>query len=125
VEGPAWMTRQPFLHLRALVSGVVVEDRVDALAGGNFALDSVEETDELLMPMALHVSADHRAVEDIHRRKQGGMVSARPFFIGRPDSVERLDLALLIDGQDNGMGRWIDIEPDHIAQFVDEVGVVG
>jgi hypothetical protein len=40
-------------------------------------------------------------------------------------SVERLNLALLIDGQDNGMGRWIDMEADHIAQFVDEGGVVG
>jgi hypothetical protein len=66
VEGPVWMTRQPFLHLQVLVSGVVVEDRVDGLAGGNFVLDSVEETDELLMPMALHVAADHRAVENIH-----------------------------------------------------------
>ena len=29
--------------------------------------DDIEETDELLMAMALHVAADHRAVEDVHR----------------------------------------------------------
>jgi hypothetical protein len=63
------MTRRPFPHLQVLVSDVVVEDCVDGLAGGNFVLDSVEETDELLMPMALHVAADYRAVEDIHRRE--------------------------------------------------------
>ena len=40
-------------------------------------------------------------------------------------SVERLDLALLIDGKDDGMGRRIDIEPDHVAQLVDERGVLG
>ena len=38
-----------------LVGGIVVEDRMDRLACGNFALDGVEETDELLMPLALHV----------------------------------------------------------------------
>jgi hypothetical protein len=32
VEGPVWMTRQPFLHLQVLVSGAVVADRVDGLA---------------------------------------------------------------------------------------------
>jgi hypothetical protein len=36
-------------------------------------------------------------------------------------AVDRLNLALFIDGQDDGV-RWrIDIEPSHVAQFVDEV----
>lgn len=76
------MTRQPFPHRGMLVGGIAVEDRVDGLADGNGALDGVEETDELLMPVTLHVAADHRPVP------------ARPFFIGRPGwvgSVERLD----------------------------------
>src|ERR1700735_537587 len=63
MESPARMARQPFPHLGMLVGGIVVEDRVDHLAGGNFALDGVEEADELLMPMALHVATHHRAVE--------------------------------------------------------------
>jgi len=37
------------------------------------------------------------------------MVPARPFFVGRP-GVQRLDLAFLIDGQNHGMGRWVDIK---------------
>src|SRR5271169_2873402 len=59
VERPARMARQPFAHGWMLVGGIVVEDRMDRLAGGDFALEGVEKADELLMPMALHVAADH------------------------------------------------------------------
>ena len=38
--------------------------------------------------------------------------------------VERLDLALLVDRQHDGMRRRVDIEPDHVAQLVDELRVV-
>ena len=38
--------------------------------------------------------------------------------------VKRLDLALLVDGQDDGVRRWINIEPDHIPQLVDEPWIV-
>jgi len=38
-------------------------------------------------------------------------------------AVQRLDLAFLVDGKDDGVRRRIDIEPDDIAQFVDEIGV--
>jgi hypothetical protein len=36
-----------------------------------------------------------------------------------------LDLALLIDRQHDGVGRRIDVEADDVAQFVDELRVVG
>ena len=129
----ARMARQPFSDLGVLVVGVVVEDRMDGLAGGDLALDSVEETDELLMPMALHVAADHGSVEPVHRRKQRRRAIAlvvmghrsRPALLHRQaglGSVERLDLALLVDGKDNSVRRRIDIEPGHVAQLVDERG---
>ena len=39
-------------------------------------------------------------------------------------AVERLNLALFIDGQNDGV-RWrIDIEPNHVAQFVNEARIV-
>ena len=38
-------------------------------ASGNLALDGVEEADELLRAMALHVAADHGSVEYVHRRE--------------------------------------------------------
>ena len=40
-------------------------------------------------------------------------------------SVERLDLALFVDAEHHGMGRRIDIEPDHIPEFLGEFGIVG
>ena len=49
---------------------VIVDDGVDRLSNGNLLLDDIEEANELLMAMALHVAADHRAVEDIHRGEQ-------------------------------------------------------
>lgn len=68
------------------------------------------------MPVTLHVAADHRSVENIEGGKQGGCALA--FIImghratapllqrqSRLRSVERLDLALFIDRQDDGMGR--------------------
>ena len=53
------MAVEPLAHFRVLVRGVVVEDRVDVLAMRDRGLDGIEEADELLMAMALHVAADH------------------------------------------------------------------
>ena len=71
VECPTRMARQPSVHGGMLVGGVVVDDGVNHLAGGDLALDGVEEADELLMAMALHVAAHHGSVEHVHRREQG------------------------------------------------------
>ena len=60
MEGPARMTRQPFPRLGMLVSGIVVENGVNGLAGGNFALDGVEEPDELLMAVARQITVPSR-----------------------------------------------------------------
>ena len=110
VERPARVARQPSPNGGMLVGGVVVDDRVDRLSGRNLALDGVEEADELLMPMALHVAADHGSVEHVHRREQG----RRPIalvIVGHGSgatllqrqtglcSIERLDLALFIDAE--------------------------
>ena len=45
-------------------------DRMDQLAGRHLCLDGVEEADELLMAMALHVAADDVAFEDIEGGEQ-------------------------------------------------------
>ena len=37
-------------------------------------------------------------------------------------AVERLDLALLVDRQHDGVGRRIDVEADDVAQLGDELG---
>ena len=72
MEGPARMAREPFLDFVFLVCRIVVEDHVDRLVRRNFALDAIEEADELLMAMALHVLPDDRAVEHVESGEQGG-----------------------------------------------------
>ena len=65
MEGDAGMSCQPLHDLGMLVGRVVVEDDMDQLACGHLSLDSIEETDELLMAVALHAAADDAAVEHI------------------------------------------------------------
>jgi len=136
VESKAFVPVQPLAHFGMLVGGVIVEDHMHDLAGLDLGLDGVQEADKLLMPVALHVAADHRAVEHIERGEQRrGSVSfvvvshgsSAPPFQRRTGlgSVQRLNLALLIDRQYDGV-RWrIDVESDDIAELLDEVGVVG
>ena len=50
--------------------GVVVEDRVHGLVGWDFPLERVEEPDELLVPVAGHVAAEHGPLEDVERCEQ-------------------------------------------------------
>ena len=71
VECPAGVAVEPSAHLRVLVCGVVVEDRVDLFVDRDSGLDGVEEADELLMAVTLHVTADDGAVEDIQRGEEG------------------------------------------------------
>jgi hypothetical protein len=119
-----------------LVGGVIVEDCVDGLAGGNFALDCIEKADELLATMALHVPPDHGSVEDVHRREQGrrsmtfvvvshGSCAALLHRQAELSAIEGLDLAVFIDGQDDCVSRRVDIKADDVAQPVDEFGVFG
>src|SRR6202042_513339 len=71
VEHPSRMLGEPGQHLRMFVGGIVVEDRVDHLAGWHGPLNGCDEADELLMPMARHAAADDLAFEHAERGEQG------------------------------------------------------
>jgi hypothetical protein len=125
VEGPARMARQPLPQLWMFVRCVVVDDCVDHFSRGDLRLDRVEKADELLVPMALHVAADDSAIEDVKGSEQRGgsvtlvIVRHRPGAAGllrqpRLGTVERLDLAFLVDRENDRMGGRIDVEADHI-----------
>jgi hypothetical protein len=111
------------------------EDHVHGLAGRDGLLDGVEEADELLMAMALHASADDLAVQHVEggeqRRRAVALVVVRhgpgaAALHGQAGlrSVERLDLALLVDGQHHRVGGRIDVEPDDVPDLGGEVRVV-
>ena len=116
MEGPARMPGQPGTDFRLFVGRIVVEDDMDGLVGGHLGFDGVEEPNKLLMPVTLHVAADHRAVEDVERGEQGGgaiaLVVVRhgrlaPALQRQPwlHAIQRLDLALFVDRQHDGMIR--------------------
>ncbi len=41
----------------------------------------------------------------------------------RLGSIQGLNLALFIDAQDQGLVRWMQIQPHHVPQFVHEIGI--
>jgi hypothetical protein len=46
-------------------------------------------------------------------------------FEDRPGAVERLDLAFFVDAEDDGMGRRVDVQTDHIFQLFGKLRIVG
>jgi hypothetical protein len=135
MEDKSRMAIEPSANVRMFVGGIVVENDVDDLADRNLRLDGVQKSNEFLMTMALHVAADDRAVEDVKRSEQRrGTVplvivghGSEPALLQRQarlGAIEGLNLALLVDRQDDGMGRRVDIEPDDVAQLGDEVRIV-
>lgn len=79
VKGEATMPPEPIDDLWMLVSGVVVEHDMDLFARRHLGLDGVQETNELLMPVALHAPADDAAFQHIQRGKQSR--GAVPFVV--------------------------------------------
>ena len=123
------MPCQPGAHLGLLVGRIIVENDVDGLVGRQFGFDGVEEPDELLMPVTLHVAADHRSIEDIERGEQGGgAISLVVVGHGRPAAtlewqpwlraIKRLDMALFVNRQHDGVGWRRDIKPDNIVKLL-------
>src|SRR4051812_29101171 len=108
VEGPAWVAGEPGFDLGMFVGAVIVEDRMDQLAGRDRALDGIEKANELLVGMALHAAAEDHAVERVEGGKQSsravalvimshGAASAGLDRQSRLGAVERLDLRFLVD----------------------------
>lgn len=136
MERPAGMAIEPGTHLIVLVGRVVVENDVDDLASRDIALKDIEEANELLMPVALHVPPEHLAGQDIERGEQRGRSvslvvvghgGATPLLQRQPRlcAVEGLDLGLFVEAEDDGMSGRADVEPDNIVQFLDEGWIVG
>ena len=70
------MAVEPCPHFGVLVGGIIVEDDMDGLVAWHAGIDRVQKTDELLMPVPLHVPPDHGSVEDIECSEQRGRAIA-------------------------------------------------
>ena len=88
------------------------------------------------MPVAGQTLMDHLSGGDIQRREQRrGPVAlvvvrhgARPPLLERKSRlgpVQRLDLALLVEGEDDRPLRRRHVEPHHVAELLDEAGIGG
>ena len=115
---------------------MVVENDVDHLAGGHRPLERVEEPDELLMAVALHAVADHRALEHVESGEQGGGAVALVIEGHGPGlatldrqtrlgPVQGLDLALLVDREHHRVLGRIDVQADDVPELGRELGVLG
>jgi hypothetical protein len=131
VESEALVPCKPCHHLGMLMGGIVIEDEVDGRLGRYGGIDRFEKSDELLMSVAFHATADHPAFEDIEGGEQRrcavsfvvmghGPCASRLHRQPRLSSIECLNLALLVEREDEGVRRWIDIESDHIPELLSE-----
>lgn len=88
---------EPTLYGWCLMGGIVVNDQMEIEGGQDLMINQREKAQELSVSMSGHAGADNLAVQRVERREQGRgavalvvsrvMVSARPFFIGRPGWV--------------------------------------
>lgn len=127
-------TRMPFepeFHARMFMRAIFVHNQMEIELRGSFAIDFFKESDELLMPMARHAVSDHPAVENAQSGKQGGCAmadvimshcSGTTFLQGKTElrSVKSLDLAFLVQAENQRHVWGIEIKPDDIAQLLHE-----
>ena len=135
VVHPAGVAVGPAHDFGRVMRGDIVEHHVNEFPGRDLRLDGVQEAKDFLMPVALHAAAEDGVVEDAEGGKQGCramrfvVVSRGAAVAGlkrqaRLDSVKRLDLVLLVDGQHDRMRRRGHVEADDIAQLAGERGVL-
>ena len=108
MECEARMPAEPGPHLGVFVDGVIVEDHMHRLVGRHAGIDRVQEADELLMSVFLHIPPDYGAIKNVERGEQGSCAvalvimghGAQPPFLewqSRLGPVERLNLAFLVE----------------------------
>jgi hypothetical protein len=109
---------------------------MDQLAGRDRALDGIEETDELLVPVSLHAAAENDAIERVEGGKQRGravplvVMSHRtaPAGFDRQTglgAVERLNLGFFVDRQHHGMRGRVHVEADDVFDLLGESRIIG
>jgi len=76
------------------------------LSGRHRGLDLVEEADELLMPVALHVAADHRAIQHVERGEQRGRAVPDVVALGWTAPRHRVPAAWSSQHKQKGRPPW-------------------
>ena len=134
VDVESGMSSHPGFDPRVFVGCVIVHDKMQIEMGRRLGVDLVEETNEFLVSMTRHAVADHFAIEHAQRGEQCGRAVAlvvvrhgpaaplldRQSWLG---TIECLDLAFLVDAQDQGLVWRVEIKADHIVELFDKMFV--
>jgi len=134
VDVESGMSTHPGFDPRVFVGCVIVHDKMQIEIGRRLGVDLVEETNEFLVSMTRHAVADHFAIEHAQRGEQCGRAVAlvvvrhcpatplvdRQSWLG---TIECLDLAFLVDAQDQGFVWRVEIKADHIVELFDKTFV--
>lgn len=130
------MGQKPLLHHRRLVGGEVVADHVDRQAGIGLAVDVIEKVAEVHRPMRRRQLPDHLAGGGVQGGEQvhgavPDVVEAAPLRGAghhgqhRSGPLKSLDLRLLVHRENCRVRRRGEIQPDHVADLVDQQRVRG
>lgn len=122
---------EPIADGRRLVGAVVVHDQMNVEIRGSVGVDGVEELAELNGAMAHVRLADDFPGFDVQRSEErDGAVSTvvvgSSLGLPRPHreqglcALERLNLRLFVDAQDNGVLRRIKVQADDVANLLDQ-----
>src|SRR5688572_8336582 len=134
VDVKAGMSWHPGVDARVFVGCVIVHDKMQIEIRRCLGVDLVEKTNEFLVSMMRHAVANHFAIEHAQRGEQcGGAVALvvvrhgpaaplldRQSWLG---TIECLDLAFLVDAQDQGFVWRIEIKADHVVELFDKTFV--
>ena len=127
---------QPGVDLGVFVGSVVVDDEMDIEVLGHVGVDVAQEGEELLVPMASLALCEHLACGHVQGGEQrGGAVAdiivrdafdiAQSHGQHRLGALQGLDLAFFVHAQHHGMIGRVQVQPDDVADFFDEEGVIG
>ena len=125
---------QPRLHPPVLVRRVVVEDDVKIELRIDPLLHLGHEAEELPVPVAGHALVDHLPGRHVQRREQGprpvalvvvrhcaalALLPRKP----RLRAVQRLDPALLVEGEHDRPLRRVHVQPHHVPELLHELRI--
>ena len=126
---------EPVADQRRFVSAVIVHDDVHVEVARDVRVNEIEKFAKSRRPMPLMKLRDHLARLGVQRGKQGRRAVA--FIVMRPAfhvtglqwqqglrALRRLDLRLLVDAEHGRVRQRIQIQPDDVAHFLDELGII-
>src|SRR5258706_11481410 len=104
------MLLHPGSNLGCFMSTVIIQNQMERCFTGEIPIQTAEELQKLLMSMSCRALANNLSLHQLQRRKQRSRAvpfvimrhrATAPFFPGQPwlGSVQRLNLALLIDAE--------------------------